>query len=122
MSVRRNPLNQRSAGGQLLQPSEVQASALDREEGHRSHELVLLMLQCAQLRAFFHERLPFRICHHGRAPFLAIGGVLANLGTGYIVSNFSYAPVFLMAGLMHPLSVVIIYKLLPDRYFDKANA
>ena len=52
----------------------------------------------------------------------AIGGVLANLGTGYIVSNFSYAPIFLMAGLMHPLSAVIIYKLLPDRYIDKANA
>jgi ACS family hexuronate transporter-like MFS transporter len=52
----------------------------------------------------------------------AIGGILANLGTGYIVSEFSYAPIFLMAGLMHPLSMFIIYKLLPDRYFDKANA
>jgi ACS family hexuronate transporter-like MFS transporter len=52
----------------------------------------------------------------------AIGGMLANLGTGYIVSQFSYTPVFLMAGLMHPLSMFIIYKLLPDRYFDKANA
>jgi ACS family hexuronate transporter-like MFS transporter len=52
----------------------------------------------------------------------AVGGMLANLGTGYIVSHFSYAPVFLMAGLVHPLSAVIIYKLLPDRYFMKANA
>ena len=52
----------------------------------------------------------------------AVGGMLANLGTGYIVSQFSYAPVFLMAGLMHPLSMFIIYKLLPDRYFNKANA
>jgi hypothetical protein len=48
--------------------------------------------------------------------------MLANLGTGYIVSHFSYTPVFLMAGLMHPLSAVIVYKLLPDRYFEKANA
>jgi MFS transporter, ACS family, hexuronate transporter len=52
----------------------------------------------------------------------AIGGMLANLGTGYIVSNFSYAPVFLVAGLVHPLSAVIIYKMLPDRYFARANA
>ena len=34
----------------------------------------------------------------------AVGGVLANLGTGSIVQHFSYAPVFLMAALMHPLS------------------
>jgi ACS family hexuronate transporter-like MFS transporter len=52
----------------------------------------------------------------------AIGGMLANLTTGYVVSKFSYAPVFLMAGLMHPLSAVIVYKMLPDRYFTKANA
>lgn len=47
----------------------------------------------------------------------AIGGALANLGTGYIVTHFTYAPIFLMAGLMHPLSAVLIYTLLPDRYF-----
>jgi MFS transporter, ACS family, hexuronate transporter len=52
----------------------------------------------------------------------AVGGMLANLGTGYIVSHFSYTPVFLMAGLMHPLSMFIVYKMLPDRYFAKANA
>jgi ACS family hexuronate transporter-like MFS transporter len=52
----------------------------------------------------------------------AIGGMLASLGTGYIVSKFSYGPVFLIAGLMHPLSAVIVYKMLPDRYFTKANA
>jgi MFS transporter, ACS family, hexuronate transporter len=50
----------------------------------------------------------------------AIGGILANLGTGYLVMNYSYAPVFLMAGLMHPLSAVLIYRLLPDRYFRNA--
>ncbi len=47
----------------------------------------------------------------------AIGGILANLGTGYIVQRFSYAPIFFMAGLMHPLSVALVYWLLPNRYF-----
>ncbi|MBC8166782.1 MAG: MFS transporter [Bryobacteraceae bacterium] len=47
----------------------------------------------------------------------AIGGMLANLGTGYVVQHYSYAPVFIAAGLMHPLSAFLIYRLLPDRYF-----
>ena len=47
----------------------------------------------------------------------AIGGVIANLGTGWLVAHYSYAPVFLIAGLMHPLSAVIVFTLLPDRYF-----
>jgi MFS transporter, ACS family, hexuronate transporter len=50
----------------------------------------------------------------------AIGGIIANLGTGYLVMHYSYAPVFLMAGLMHPLSAILIYRLLPDRYFRNA--
>jgi hypothetical protein len=29
--------------------------------------------------------------------------------------------VFLMAGLMHPLSAVVVYALLPDRYFRNAQ-
>ena len=57
-----------------------------------------------------------RILRHGRRR----RGDLANLGTGYIVTHYSYAPVFLMAGLMHPLSAVIVYWLLPDRYFRNA--
>jgi len=47
----------------------------------------------------------------------AIGGILANLGTGYIVQHFSYAPIFFLAGLMHPLSISLVYWLLPNRYF-----
>jgi ACS family hexuronate transporter-like MFS transporter len=47
----------------------------------------------------------------------AVGGILANLGTGYVVQHFSYAPVFLLAGLMHPLSTGLVYWLLPNRYF-----
>jgi ACS family hexuronate transporter-like MFS transporter len=51
----------------------------------------------------------------------AIGGMLATLGTGYVVSNFSYAPVFLIAGLMHPLSIILIYWMLPNRYFQRMD-
>lgn len=51
----------------------------------------------------------------------AIGGILANLGTGYIVQRFSYAPIFFMAGLMHPLSIALVYWLLPNRYFPKES-
>jgi dipeptide/tripeptide permease len=51
----------------------------------------------------------------------AIGGVLANLGTGWVVQHFSYTPIFLIAGLMHPLSIVLVYWLLPSRFFRKAE-
>lgn len=47
----------------------------------------------------------------------SVGGMLANLGTGYIVAHFTYSPVFLVAGLMHPLSVTLVWRLLPDRQF-----
>jgi ACS family hexuronate transporter-like MFS transporter len=47
----------------------------------------------------------------------AIGGLFANLGTGYIVQKFSYAPIFLVAGLMHPMSMIIVYRMLPDSRF-----
>lgn len=47
----------------------------------------------------------------------AIGGAIANLGTGYLVSHFSYAPVFWIAGLMHPLALCIVLTMLPDSRF-----
>ena len=47
----------------------------------------------------------------------AIGGAIANLGTGYLVSGAGYAPIFWIAGLMHPLSLGLVYWLLPDREF-----
>src|SRR5262249_12588630 len=50
----------------------------------------------------------------------AIGGMLANLGTGWLVQHFSYTPVFLIAGLMHPLSAALVYGLL--RGEDKSPA
>lgn len=49
----------------------------------------------------------------------AIGGMVANLGTGYEVSKFSYAPIFIVAGLMHPMCMMIIFKMLPDSRFRK---
>jgi ACS family hexuronate transporter-like MFS transporter len=50
----------------------------------------------------------------------AIGGMLAQLGTGQIVTHFSYAPIFLIAGLMHPLSMAIIFRMLPDSRFRRS--
>ena len=47
----------------------------------------------------------------------AVGGILANLATGYVVQHFTYAPIFYVAGLMHPLSATLVYCLLPNRYF-----
>ncbi|HUS08144.1 MAG TPA: MFS transporter [Bryobacteraceae bacterium] len=52
----------------------------------------------------------------------AIGGMLANMATGYIVAKYSYAPIFILAGLVHPLSIFLIYKMLPDRYFFNRTA
>jgi sugar phosphate permease len=56
----------------------------------------------------------------------AVGGILANLGTGYIVMHYTYSPLFLMADLMHPLSAALVYCLLPDAifvmHFDKKQA
>jgi len=45
----------------------------------------------------------------------AVGGMLANLTTGYVVASFSYKPIFIAAGLMHPLSFCIVFFLLLRR-------
>lgn len=47
----------------------------------------------------------------------AIGGALANWYTGSIVTHFSYMPIFVCAGLLHPLAVSLVWMLLPERYF-----
>jgi ACS family hexuronate transporter-like MFS transporter len=52
----------------------------------------------------------------------AIGGAIASLGTGWLVQHFSYTPVFLMAGLMHPISAGLTYALLPDRRFNSPSS
>ncbi|MBL8216127.1 MAG: MFS transporter [Bryobacterales bacterium] len=46
----------------------------------------------------------------------AIGGMLANLATGYVVQRYSYAPVFFAAGLMHPLAVTLVMVLLVRKW------
>jgi ACS family hexuronate transporter-like MFS transporter len=50
----------------------------------------------------------------------ALAGMFANLGTGYVVSRFSYAPVFLAAGLMHPIAMLVIWRMLPDSRFQRS--
>jgi ACS family hexuronate transporter-like MFS transporter len=42
----------------------------------------------------------------------AIGGMLANLGTGWVVQHYGYSPVFFVAGLMHPLAAFSISRFL----------
>jgi ACS family hexuronate transporter-like MFS transporter len=49
----------------------------------------------------------------------AIGGMLANLGTGYVVHQFSYAPIFLLAGVVHPVAAGLVTWLLPNRHFTR---
>ena len=52
----------------------------------------------------------------------AIGGALANLVTGYIITRFTYLPIFIWAGLMHPISLVLVWWLLPARVFEAKAA
>jgi ACS family hexuronate transporter-like MFS transporter len=52
----------------------------------------------------------------------AISGIVATLCTGYVVTHFSYQPIFLLAGLMHPLAMALVFWLLPDRDFPQARA
>lgn len=49
----------------------------------------------------------------------AIGGALANWYTGAIVANFSYLPIFICAGVLHPIAVVLVWKLLSERFLRK---
>jgi hypothetical protein len=39
-----------------------------------------------------------------------------------VVTRFSYQPIFLVAGLMHPLAMALVFWLLPDRDFPQARA
>jgi ACS family hexuronate transporter-like MFS transporter len=73
--------------------------------------------------------LPTDICRAGEiGPVMGIsgmsgslGGILANFGTAWVVQHFTYAPVFAMAGLMHPLGVGIVCWLLPNWRFGERN-
>ncbi len=37
------------------------------------------------------------------------GGMLFNLLVGYLVTNYSYTPAFIIAGIMHPISFLLIF-------------
>jgi ACS family hexuronate transporter-like MFS transporter len=50
-----------------------------------------------------------------------IGGMIANLGTGYVVQRLSYRPIFTLAGLMHPLALVLVLWLIPVTRFADAQ-
>ena len=52
----------------------------------------------------------------------AIGGALANLVTGYIITQFTYLPIFIWAGLMNPISLSLVWWLLPTRVFEPKAA
>ena len=51
----------------------------------------------------------------------AVGGILANYFTGYVVERFTYKPVFITAGMMHPLACLVLSVLLA-RFFGKPAA
>ncbi|MCX7886350.1 MAG: MFS transporter [Verrucomicrobiae bacterium] len=38
----------------------------------------------------------------------ALGGILANTGTGWIVDKFSYGPLWIASGLMYPLAFLVL--------------
>jgi len=73
------------------------------------------------------QALPTDICRAGEIGTVmgisgmggTVGGILANFGTAWVVEHFTYAPVFAMAGLMHPLGVGIVCWLLPNWRFGK---
>lgn len=49
----------------------------------------------------------------------AIGGALASYFTGSVIMHFSYLPIFICAGLLHPTAAFLVWRLLPERYFQK---
>jgi len=51
----------------------------------------------------------------------AIAGALANWFTGSVVTHFSYFPIFICAGLLHPVAMLLVWRLLPERYFEQSS-
>jgi MFS transporter, ACS family, hexuronate transporter len=45
----------------------------------------------------------------------SVGGILANLATGYVIAKFTYLPLFVVAGLMHPLAIILVLVLLREK-------
>jgi sugar phosphate permease len=73
------------------------------------------------------QALPTDICRAGEIGTVigisgmggTVGGILANYGTAWVVQHFTYAPIFAIAGLMHPLGVGIVCWFLPSRRFGE---
>lgn len=51
----------------------------------------------------------------------AVGGALANWFTGSIIAHFSYYPIFICAGLLHPLAILMVWIFLPGRLFCRTS-
>jgi MFS transporter, ACS family, hexuronate transporter len=51
----------------------------------------------------------------------SFGGLLANLAIGYVVSHFSYMPLFVLAGVLHPTAMLLILWLIPASAFAWQN-
>jgi len=51
----------------------------------------------------------------------AIGGALANWYTGAIVAKFSYLPIFICAGVLHPIAVALVWWLLSERFLRQKS-
>jgi len=51
----------------------------------------------------------------------AIGSALANWFTGSVVTHFSYAPIFICAGLLHPIAMLLLWRFLPERHFGQKS-
>jgi ACS family hexuronate transporter-like MFS transporter len=44
----------------------------------------------------------------------AVGGMILALTAGYVLQWFhTYVPLFILAGIMHPLALVVIYRMIP---------
>lgn len=52
----------------------------------------------------------------------AIGGALANWFTGSIIAHFSYRPIFICAGLLHPFAILLVWMFLGERFFGVSSA
>jgi ACS family hexuronate transporter-like MFS transporter len=39
-----------------------------------------------------------------------IGGILSTRAVGHLVTTYSYTPVFVLMGFMHPLAVLLLWR------------
>lgn len=48
----------------------------------------------------------------------AVGGMIFALTTGYVLQMLhTYVPLFIIAGIMHPLALVLVHRLIPKNHF-----